>query len=225
MKKLFSLVCAVLFSAFSTAQLKTEIVSPGVYKITYGTDNDYTLYDPGFQVQTFYLHIFINARDNSTNVAYQDDWFNSNVALNYDPAINGFSGILNLNTKIFTNGNVKLPANTYVARVGLVFKDLQSGATKQSADAAIYIPTTTVANLAATDYTKDSTKSFVANGKLYTKQSGNLQIVVYDMSGKIISKMQAKASENGIPLNVNQHGTYIVKIANGSTTDAVKFIH
>ena len=64
----------------------------------------------------------------------------------------------------------------------------------------------------------------MANGKLYTKQTGNLDVKVYDMTGKIVAQSKVKSSDAALDLNVKQTGTYIVKVSNGSQTETVKFI-
>lgn len=224
MKKFYTFLLTVVISAVSYAQLQTQLLSPGIYKITYGASNDYSLYDPGYQVQKFYIHTFINPSDNSTGNLYQDDWFNSNVTMTFDSSVGAYVGTIDLNNKIFTSGNVKLPASTYVSKVGMVFKDLQSGANKQSGDLSIRIPTTTLSPLATIDLGKNLKKSFVASGKLFTNQTGNLEVVVYDMLGRIISRSKTKSSDSGLVLNVNQNGTYIVKVSNGQQAETVKFI-
>ena len=224
MKKLYTLLFAVLISAFSSAQLQTQLVSPGVYKITYGATKDYSLYNPGNAGETFYVHTYVDAADNSTGNLFLDDWYNSTVTMTYDSGIAAYVGSINLNTKTFTYGNNKIPGSTNVTKVGIVFKDLQSGANKQSAGLAIYIPTTTLSTLATSDLVKDLKKSFVAGSKLYTQQKGTLDIAVYDMSGRIITRSQSKSSDNGLELNVNQKGIYMVKVSNGSQTEVVKFI-
>lgn len=82
----------------------------------------------------------------------------------------------------------------------------------------------TIATLGVSDLVSAKNKSFVAGGKLYTKQTGNLDITVYDMSGKVVNKSQVKSSDSSIDLNVKQRGTYMVQISNGSQTEVVKFI-
>jgi hypothetical protein len=82
----------------------------------------------------------------------------------------------------------------------------------------------TVSTLAVGDLQNATKNSFVANGKLYTKQSGNLDITVYDMTGKIVKESQVKSSDSALELNINQAGTYLVKVSNGSQTEVVKFI-
>ncbi|SFI42944.1 T9SS type A sorting domain-containing protein [Halpernia frigidisoli] len=82
----------------------------------------------------------------------------------------------------------------------------------------------TVASLGVNDLSNAKKNSFVANGKLYTKQTGNLDVKVYDMTGKIVAQSQVKSSDAALDLNVKQTGTYIVKVSNGSQTETVKFI-
>jgi hypothetical protein len=224
MKKLYTLLFTVLISAFSFAQLQYTVSSPGVYQINYGSTNDYSLYNPGAGVSKFYIHTFINGADNSTGNAYQDDWANSNVVMTYDATAMAYLGTIDLNTKIFTYGNMKLPGGTTVLKVGMVFKDLQSGATKQSANIFMYKSTKTNAALGVSDLQNAKKNTFVANGKLYTKQTGNLDITVYDMTGKIVKQSQVKSSDSALELNIYQTGTYMVKVSNGSQTEVVKFI-
>ena len=91
------------------------------------------------------------------------------------------------------------------------------------AHATGYTPVT-VSTLAVSDLVNAKKNSFVANGKLYTKQNGNLDITVYDMTGKIVKQSQVKSSDSALELNIKQAGTYIVKVSNGSQTETVKFI-
>lgn len=82
----------------------------------------------------------------------------------------------------------------------------------------------TVSTLAVSDLQNAKKNTFVANGKLYTKQTGNLDITIYDVSGKVIKQFQAKSSDSALDLNVDQRGNYMVKITTGSKTEVVKFI-
>ncbi|MBC7556164.1 MAG: T9SS type A sorting domain-containing protein [Chryseobacterium sp.] len=91
------------------------------------------------------------------------------------------------------------------------------------AHASGYTPVT-VASLAVSDLQNAKKNSFVANGKLYTNQTGNLEITVYDMTGKIVKQSQVKSSNSALELNIQQKGTYIVKVSNGSQTETLKFI-
>ncbi len=140
--------------------------------------------------------------------------------MNWNSAANAYVGTINLNTKVFTNSNNTVPQGTTVNKVGMVFKDLQNGATKQSADTAANGPTTLTA--LAVSNTDLKGKSSVVAGKLYTSQKGNLNLEVYEMSGKLIKSFTA--SGNAIDLNVTKTGTYLVKITNGTSKEVVKFV-
>ncbi|WP_417428663.1 T9SS type A sorting domain-containing protein [Halpernia sp.] len=88
-----------------------------------------------------------------------------------------------------------------------------------------YKATFTIDNtLAVSDLQNAKKNSFVAGGKLYTKLAGNLDVTVYDMSGKIVKKSQVKSLDSALELNVPQRGTYIVKVSNGKEVETVKFI-
>lgn len=118
-----------------------------------------------------------------------------------------------------------LPDGTYTIEV--YFDAPTSVGTKYSSNGGSnYVATFTISNstLATADLQNAKNKSFVAGGKLYTKLAGNLDITVFDMSGKIVNKSQFKATGAALNLNVQQTGTYLVKVSNGSQTETVKFI-
>ena len=222
MKKFYSLLLAAFVAITTTAQVQTEVTSDGVFKVTYGAANDYSFYDPGFEVPTFYIHTFVNAGDNSTGSAFEDAWSNSTVTMNWDNAVMAYVGTINLNSKIFTQTNAQIPVATTVNKVGMVFKDLQDGATKQSADTFAEGPTVIVTTLAVGNNVLLG-KSTVINGKLITAQKGNLNLEVYEMSGKLVRSFKAVSNGNAIDLNLNKNGLYLVKITNGTNREVVKF--
>ena len=102
MKKFYSLLLALFITTTATAQLQTQITSAGVFKITYGAANDYSFYDPGFGVPTFYVHCFVNAADNTAGTAFEDAWSNSTVTMNWDNTAGAYVGTIDLNSKTFT---------------------------------------------------------------------------------------------------------------------------
>ena len=222
MKKFYSLLLAAFVAISTTAQVQTEVTSDGIFKVTYGAANDYSFYNPGFEVPTFYIHTFVNAGDNSTGSAFEDAWSNSTVTMNWDNAVMAYVGTINLNSKTFTQTNAQIPVGTTVNKVGMVFKDLQDGATKQSADTFAEGPTITVTTLAVGNNAL-LRKSTVINGKLITAQKGNLNLEVYEMSGKLVRSLKAVSNGNAIDLNLTKNGLYIVKITNGTHREVVKF--
>lgn len=225
MKKL-SLLFAFFAAVTISAQFTVQTISQGVVKLTYGASNDYSIYDPGFEVPTFYVHVWSNAGDNSTGTVYDDSWTNSNVTMNWDSGAGAYVGTINLNTKVFTNGNKTFPSGTTVNNLGFVFKDLQNGNTKQSADLAAtsfgFTTTTTNSSLAVSNSLLGK-KSSVMGGKLYTSTKGNLAISVYEMSGKLVKSFNTVAGGSAIDLNVSKTGLYLVKISHGSESEVVKF--
>lgn len=225
MKKL-SLLFAFFAAVTISAQFTVQTISQGVVKLTYGASNDYSIYDPGFEVPTFYVHVWSNAGDNSTGTVYDDSWTNSNVTMNWDSGAGAYVGTINLNTKVFTNGNKTFPSGTTVNNLGFVFKDLQNGNTKQSADLAAtsfgFTTTTTNSSLAVSNSLLGK-KSSVMGGKLYTSTKGNLAISVYEMSGKLVKSFNTVADGSVIDLNVSKTGLYLVKITHGSESEVVKF--
>ena len=226
MKKLSSLFLALFVVITVSAQLTVQTVSQGVVKLTYGATNNYTIYDPGFEVPTFYVHVWSIAGDNSTGTAYDDAWSNSNVMMTWDSGANAYVGTINLNTKVFTNGNKTFPSGTTVNNLGFVFKDQQNGATKQSGDLSAttygFTSTTTDAALAVSDSLLNKKSSVVA-GNLYTSHKGSVAITVYDMSGKLVKSFNTVANGSAINLNISKNGLYVVKITKGSENEIVKF--
>ncbi len=211
----------MLAGAAVSAQLTSQVVSPGVFKLTYGAANDYSFYDPGFEVATFYVHTWINQTDNSANTSYDDSWNNSNVTMNWSAADNAYVGTINLNSKMFTNSNNTVAAGTTVQKVGIVFKNQQNGATKQSADSSITGPTT-LTTMAVSE-SNGKTKSQVAAGKLFTSVKGNLDITVYDFGGKVIKTFKVNSNGNPIDLNLSQKGMFLVTISGSNISEVVKF--
>ena len=78
----------------------------------------------------------------------------------------------------------------------------------------------TVSTLATGETVKKS-KSFVSEGKLYTNKQGNLSVQVVDYSGRVIKNISAKASTNGIELNLPKKGNYILKL----NDEVIKFAY
>jgi len=221
MRKFYSLALALVASVAVSAQLTTQIVSAGVFKLTYGASNDYTFYDPGFQVPTFYVHTWILSADNSANMSYDDAWSNSNVTMNWDSTANAYVGTIDLNSKMFTNSNNKVAAGTTVQKIGIVFKDQQNGATKQSGDSSVQGPTT-LPTLAVSEAGGKS-KSQVAAGKLFTSAKGNIDLTVYDFGGKVIKTLKVNANGSPIDLNVSEKGLFLVQISSDNVSEVVKF--
>ncbi len=225
MKKLSSLILALFISAMTYAQLTVQVTSPGILNLSYGATNDYTLYEPGFEVPTFYVHVWSNAADNSTGTGYSDAWSNSNVTMNWDAGAGAYVGTINLNDKVFTDGNKVFPAATTITNLGFVFKDLQDGNTKQSSDLKAtdfgFTSTTTVTLGVSNNYL--SKKPVVADGKLFSSLKGNVTVSVYEMTGKLVKNFEAKSDGNAIDLNVTKNGIYLVKITNGAQSEVVKF--
>lgn len=226
MKKLYSLFAALFAVVFGSAQLVITQPSAGVLTLTYGANNDYSLYDPGFGTTTFYIHSWITASQNSANTMFEDSWDNSNITMTYDATLKAYVGTINLNNKLFTRSNNVIPAGTTVSNIGLVFKDQQVGATKQSADISAanygFTGTTTVGTLGVSNVNAFG-KSFVANGKLYSAKKGSLEIHIIDFSGRTVKAFKTLAGPEAIDLGFTAKGMFLVKISDGVYSEVVKF--
>ena len=226
MKKISSFILAVFAVLTVSAQLVVQVQSPGVVKLTYGASSDYSIYSPGFEVPTFWVHVWSTGSSNSTGTTYEDSWTNSNVTMNWDSSAGAYVGTIDLNNKVFTNGDKTFPSGTTVNNLGFVFKNQQNGATNQSGDLTAsnfgFTSTVTDSNLGVSDQALNA-KSHIVNGKLYTAQKGNLSITVYEMSGKLVKNFNANSNGGEIDLNISKSGLYIAKITNGAHSEVVKF--
>lgn len=225
MKKLSSLVLSLFAAITVAAQLVVQVTSPGMVKLTYGASNDYSIYSPGFEVPTFWVHVWSGPANNSTGTLYDDAWSNSNVTMNWDATAMAYVGTINLAEKIFTNGNKTFSTGTTVSNLGFVFKNQQNGATNQSNDllAADYgFTTTTVPALGVSNGTA-AKKSFVNAGQLYTSHKGSTNVNLYEMSGKLLRSFSTTANGSAIDLNLTKTGLYMLQITQGTTTEVIKF--
>ncbi|CAI8924181.1 T9SS type A sorting domain-containing protein [Chryseobacterium sp. IT-36CA2] len=223
MKKIYSLVVLFLFATITSAQVQVTVESPGICKITYGSSNNYSMYDPGFGTPTFYVHLWVDQNNNSQNILFEDSWGNSNVTMNWDSSANAYVGYVNLNNKLFTNTNNVMAPGTTVSQISFVFKDQQNGATKQSGNTSVFVNTTTLGTLAVFNTKNDARKSFVSEGKLYTSEKGNLQLSIYDFSGKVVKKENIKSNGSPIDLNIFQKGNYILHLSDINVKEIIKF--
>lgn len=223
MKKIYSLLVVFLFTTIITAQIQVTVESPGVCKITYGSSNNYSMYDPGIGNPTFYVHLMVDQYNNSQNILFEDSWNNSNVTMNWDSSANAYVGFVNLNNKLFTNTNNVMAPGTTVYQISFVFKDLQNGATKQSGTISFFVSTTTLGTLTVSDTKAVKTKSFVSDGKLYPSEKGNLQLYIYDFSGKLVKQKAINADGNPIDLDIFQKGNYILYLSDINMKEIIKF--
>lgn len=221
MRKFYFLSLALFASATAFGQL-TYTVTNGVYKLTYGKTADWSFYDPQ-SAPTFYVHVWSSQTDGDNNKGNFDDaWTNSNTTMTWDSTENAYVGMINLNTKLFTNSNNTMPSGTVVQRIGIVFKNQSNGATAQSSDKDLEGPTT-LGTLAVSDANNGKTKSQVAAGKLFTSAKGNINLTVYDFGGKVIKTLKANANGNPIDLNLSQKGSFLVQISGNNISEVVKF--
>jgi hypothetical protein len=119
-----------------------------------------------------------------------------------------------------TNVLSGLPNGEYTLEV-YTEADTNLGPRYSNNGGANYKATFTVSNTLATGETAKKAKSFVSEGKLYTNKQGNLSVQVVDYSGRVIKTISAKASSNGIELNLPKKGNYILKL----NDEVIKFAY
>ena len=119
-----------------------------------------------------------------------------------------------------TNVLSGLPNGEYTLEV-YTEADTNLGARYSNNGGANYKATFTVSNTLASAETVKKSKSFVSEGKLYTNKQGNLSVQVVDYSGRVIKNISAKASTNGIELNLPKKGNYILKL----NDEVIKFAY
>ena len=113
-----------------------------------------------------------------------------------------------------------LPNGVYTLEV-YTEADTNVGTKYSNNGGANYKATFTVSNTLASAETVKKSKSFVSEGKLYTNKQGNLSVQVVDYSGRVIKTISAKASTNGIELNLPKKGNYILKL----NDEVIKFAY
>ena len=79
----------------------------------------------------------------------------------------------------------------------------------------------TISSTLGTIENASKTSSFFSEGKLYTSQKGNLDIQVYDFSGKLVKKLNANNVSSGLELNLPKKGNYILKL----NDEVIKFAY
>ena len=211
---------AALAGVTLSAQL-TYTVSNGVYNLTYGKSGNWSFYDPQ-GADKIWVHVWSSQSDGDNDKGnFDDDWNNSTVQLEYNSVEGAFTGSIDLNTKVFTGSNSVMPAGTVVQRIGVVFKDKGSGSVRQSGDVDLEGPT--VLSVMGVSDLNSSAKSKIASGKLFTKIKGNIDLTIYDLSGKVIKTSKVNANGNSIDLNISQRGLYLLKISGDNVSEVIKF--
>ena len=79
----------------------------------------------------------------------------------------------------------------------------------------------TISSTLGTIENASKTSSFFSEGKLYTSQKGNLDIQVYDFSGKLVKKLNANNVSSRLERNLPKKGNYILKL----NDEVIKFAY
>ena len=227
MKKLYSFF-ATIFTvvAFYSQALLTIVQTPansGIYIITYNDSaNGWAFYNPGVG-NPIGVYLWLNGADNSTGSPFNDNFSNITAQLTWDGT--NYSGTVNLNTHNFNNIGGVLPAGTTINELHFLFTEYPVGKNNhQTTDklaSAYGFTSTTTSSLSTIDINSSKFKSFVSEGRLYTPKKGNLSVQVVDYSGRVIKTISAKASNNGIELNLPKKGNYFLKL----NDEVIKFAY
>ena len=219
MKKLYFVFLLIFAYSFHFSQATLSIIqtpaNSGIYTITYNDAvNGWVFYNP--YSQPIGVYMWLNPTDTSTNSLYNDSWSNISTQLTWDGT--NYTGTINLNTHNFNNIGGVLPAGTTVNQLHFIFTDSPAGNNSHKTPdylASVYgFSSTTTSSLGVIDINKSNFKSFISDGKLYTSQKGNLDIQVYDFSGKLVKKLNANNVSSGLELNLPKKGNYLVKVNN-----------
>ena len=225
MKKISSLFLALFATIAISAQALLTIVktSEGVYTMTYNDSaNGWAFYDP--MSQPIGVYLFLNPGDTTPSGSYSDLWTNIPTSLTWDGT--NYSGTINLNTHNFNQTGGVLPTGTTINQLRFLFTESPAGnGSHQSSDklGTDYGFTPSTLPTLATSNLDLSKKSVVINGKLHTSLKGNIELSVYEMSGKLVKNLNVKTDGNAIDLNVSKNGLYLVKITSGTYNEIVKF--
>ncbi len=115
-------------------------------------------------------------------------------------------------------------AGTKVNEINFIYNNgsgTQTADLKASANATGWSPVT-IAMMAVSEVASKA-KSQVAAGKLFTTAKGNLDVAIYDFSGKMIKTMKVNASGTPIDLGLSQKGMYLMTISGANIAETVKF--
>lgn len=115
-------------------------------------------------------------------------------------------------------------AGTTVNEINFIYNNgsgTQTADLKASTNATGWSPVT-IAMMAVSEAASKA-KSQVASGKLFTTAKGNLDVTIYDFSGKVIKNLKVNASGTPIDLGLSQKGMYLMTISGSNIAETVKF--
>lgn len=220
MKKLYFILILIFVSYNSYSQLSLSSTANGVVSVSYGASGDWTLYDP--QAETVILYLWVDTGMNSLNNYYQDEWTNaaSLVTLTWDGTAH--AGTIDLNTHDFTNSGGVIPTGTTVTDFNLILRN--PAGDRQSANLLASNYGYANSTLPVDEFTQNSISiNLIENtiqieGLAYNQK---FKLDVYDLSGKLIKKMNEKSKLN---LNELTSSIYILKLKVGNTSIGKKVL-
>ena len=191
------------------AQLSISAQANGIVGVSYGTFNDFSLYDPQGDTQ-IYLYLWINTDQTTPNLSavYNDDWNDSSslIVLNYDSSLMEYSGQIDFNAHNFPGEGILPSVN--LQDFNMILRN-QAG-DRQSTD--LLATTYGFPGIADIAEINDKEISYYSKGILTIDYDNAHQfdISVYDISGKAI--LQHRQTSNIVNLKEVKSKFFIVRV-------------
>jgi hypothetical protein len=220
MKKQLILLIALLISQLNFGQLTLSSQNNGVVDVSYGDNNDYSIYDPSGD-QQIYIYMWIDPNQTEPNLSnqYNDDWNDASglVILNYDSNLQKFTGTIDFNTHNFSGEGV-IPAQTQINDFNLILRneagDRQSG--NLLASNYGFQPTNSIETLQSSDVFILKNKQLFINVPDGQKINN---IGIYNIKGQLIKSVPANTKS--IDLSFINNQIIIVDLLFSSNQNAV----
>lgn len=228
---IFSLILIIGF--YSSAQISItpnpSSINAGVITITYGANNNYSLFDP-MGNPSLLLYTGLQTDNDVTTWDYHDDFSDPStyVPFNYDATANAYVAQIDVAGRMYQEepslNVVNIPAGTIV--YDWYFLIITTDLSRQSAD------------LKATDYgwqaatlstdninVSDFDVVVVKDGLVFSK-SGFYSIQTFNLHGQLVQDINRRYIERELDMsNLNKDTLYISRITSSNGSKVVKHIY
>ncbi|WOI24110.1 hypothetical protein [Nonlabens ulvanivorans] len=218
--KHFILFCFFNTSLFLSAQIVINPnpvdINSGILTITYGSQGDYSLFDP-MGDPNLLLYTGLQTDADPLTWDYHDDFSDTNtfVVFNFDTTLNAYVAQIDVAGRMYQEepslNVVNLPANTVVN--DWYFIIATTDLSRQSADLKGSDYGWQAATLSNKIANKDLGVKAVKNVLLFSKKEF-YEIELYDLTGRLVLKINRRMEEDYLEILTMQPKTfYIIKIS------------
>jgi len=232
MKKTVLLLTFLGFT-FVNAQL---IVTPnpfninsGIITVTYGSNGDYSLYDPQFN-PNLYLYTGFETDGVTTTWDYHDTWADVGtlIPLTWSSTANAYVATFDISSRTYTqestNTVMTIPSGTTINNWYFIIRnaDGSSQSGDQFGSNFGFSP-----SLSASNFDLTSINFYIHDNVISTNIQGKIEIEIYSLLGQKVSCYSVENYDSllNLPLNLNQRGFYIATIKNNNKVKRLKFIY